>query len=135
MGDAHSAARRFSEGFVLASDQGYPPLACETTGGMAVSALLQGQLDEAQKYAHDAWDYLKEHGWMGISSPGTVYRDCAETFDALGEADNAREVIEVAHQELLKIAETISIPAWRSSYLVNVPDNRWLMEMWERQHP
>jgi len=31
------------------------------------------------------------------------------------------------------VADKINVPAWRQSFLENVPDNRAIMEMWERR--
>jgi hypothetical protein len=42
-------------------------------------------------------------------------------------------VVEAAHAKFLEAAQTISVPEARKSYLENVPDNRALMEMWEKQ--
>jgi class 3 adenylate cyclase/tetratricopeptide (TPR) repeat protein len=133
MGDAAGATRRFSEAHELALSQRLFPLACETAAGLAACAIQQGQLEEARKYAQEAWDYLKEHGIAGVERPDLVYRSCAETFDALGEAENARAVLESAHHALLEVADTINLPEWRQSFLENQPDHRAIMEMWERR--
>jgi hypothetical protein len=58
---------------------------------------------------------------------------CAETFDALGEAENAWAVLESGHQILIDIADTINLPEWRQSFLENQPDHKAIMEMWERR--
>ncbi len=42
-------------------------------------------------------------------------------------------ILESGHQALMDIAATINVPEWRKSYLENVPDNRAIMEMWERR--
>jgi hypothetical protein len=94
---------------------------------------MQAQLEEASKYIYESWDYLKEHGLTGMSRPGMTYRTCAEVFDALGEVENARVVIESAHQALMDVVEKINVPEWRQSFLENVPDHRAIMEMWERR--
>jgi class 3 adenylate cyclase/tetratricopeptide (TPR) repeat protein len=133
MGDAPGAARRINEAREIALSHGLPALACEATGGLAACAVLQGQLDEARKYVHESWDYLKEHGWLGISNPGTIYRLCAETFEALGEDENTQAVIESGFQALMEVADKINVPEWRQSFLENVPDHRALVEMWERR--
>lgn len=133
MGDAPGAARRFNEACELASSQELAYSACESAAGLAACALAQGQMDNTSKYAHAAWDYLKEHGIVGMERPGMVYRTCIEVFDALGEAENARAALELGHQALMEVADTINVPEWRQSFLENVPDNRALMEMWERR--
>ena len=133
MGDATGAARRFNEAHELALRQGLSYFACEVTAGLAACALMQAQLEEAGRYIHESWDYLKEHGIVSISRPGMVYRTCAEVFDALGETENLQAVLESAHQAFMDVADTINVPEWRQSFLENVPDNRALMEMWERR--
>ena len=133
MGDIPGASRRFSEAKQLALSHAMATAACEITAGQAACAVQQGQLDEAGKYTHEVWDFLKENGIVGLNRSGMAYRLLAETFDALGEAENARAVIESGHQALIEVLETIGIPEWRQSFLENVPDNRALMEMWERR--
>jgi class 3 adenylate cyclase/tetratricopeptide (TPR) repeat protein len=135
MGDAPGAARRFTEAREIALSHEVTALACQCAAGLAVCAVMQGQLDEARRDVREAWDYLKEHGWTGMGNPGAVYRTCAETLDALGETEDAQAVIEIAHQGLLDLADKINVPAWRRSFLENVPDNRAIMEMWERTRP
>jgi tetratricopeptide (TPR) repeat protein len=133
MGDTPGASRRFTEAREVALNQGITAQYIESTAGLAACAVLQGQLDEARKYVHEAWDHLQEQGWVGMGNPGTVYRVCAETFDALGEVENARAAIESGHQALMEVADKINAPAWRQSFLENVPDHRAIMEMWERR--
>jgi len=133
MGDAPASARRFIEAHALALSHELFPQSCESINGLAACAILQGQLDEARNYAQQAWDYLREHGWIGMGNPGKAYHICAETFDALGDTENAQAVIEAGHQALMEVADTKNIPSWRQSFLENVPDHRAIMEMWERR--
>jgi class 3 adenylate cyclase/predicted ATPase len=133
IGDAPGASRRFSEACEIALSHGSAALAYQSKACLSTCALMLGQLDEALKYVREVWDYLKEHGWIGMENPGNVYRSCAETYDALGEVENTQEVIESGHQALMEIAEKITVQEWRKSFLENVPDNRALMEMWERR--
>jgi tetratricopeptide (TPR) repeat protein len=133
MGDASSASRYLVEAQQLAQRMGHAAMGCEATIGLAACAVAQGQLDEARQYIHEAWVYLKEHSWFGMNNPGKDYRMCIETFDALGETENAGEVLEIAHQAMLDYVNKFDVPEWRRSFLENVPDNRAVMEMWERR--
>jgi class 3 adenylate cyclase/tetratricopeptide (TPR) repeat protein len=132
MGDATGAARRLIEARELALKHNMAALACEATTGLAASAVMQGQLDEARNYAGEAWNYLKEQGWLGMDIPIRAYRSLTETFDSLGEAEISQAVVESGHQALIEVAATINVPEWRQSLLENVPDHRTIMEMWER---
>jgi len=132
MNDALVASRRFIEAQELAQKHGLVALDCEATASLAACAIMQGQLDAARKYIRAAWNYLKEHGWIGMGNPGKVYLMCAETFDALGDEENYKQVLESSHQALMKVANMKNMPGWGQSFLENVPEHRTLIEMWER---
>ncbi len=133
MGDAPSAARYIREALQTARGIEGKGQACEATIGLAACAVARGELDEARTHMHEAWDYLKEHGWFGMNNPGKDYRMCIDTFDALGETEKMEEVLEVAHLALMDYAGKINEPEWRKSFLENMPDNRAVIEMWERR--
>ena len=134
MGDAPGAFRRLKDAHDLALSHQLAATVSESNAGLAACAVMQGQLDEAWKYVHAAWDYLKEHGWIGMGSPGKVYRTCAEVFDALGDVENLQQTIEIGYLEVMKVADLRNnMPDWRRSFLENVPDHRAIVEMWERR--
>lgn len=133
MGDLAGAARRFTEARELALTQGLAARVAEATCLLGACALLEGNLEQARLQVKEGWDYLREGGWAGMSNPGMVYLSCAEVFDGLGEEQDLRSVLEVAHQELLNVAGKINVPAWRQSFMENVPEHRSLMQMWERK--
>ncbi len=132
MDDAPGAARRFNEGLEFVSKFELFPMVKTFEAGLAFCALAQGQLDEAQYLVHRAWDHLREHGWSGMRDPIFVYRGCADTFDALGDQENYRAVVEIAHQEIMKVADTMGSRERRQAFLENHPERRALIEMWER---
>ncbi len=94
---------------------------------------MQGQLEEARGYINGAWDYIAQHGLLGMSGLGRVILSCAETYDALGDTEKLGAVIEKGHTELMKAAGDIGVPEFRQSFLENVPGNRAITEMWERR--
>jgi class 3 adenylate cyclase/tetratricopeptide (TPR) repeat protein len=135
-GDIYSASRRFQEGKETALGRGLDHLVYELTAGLAACSVMEGNLEEAHQYVSEVWDYLKEHGATGMANVIKVYRVCAEVFEALDEKEALREVIEAGHKELMELAAHIQAPEWRQSFLENVPDNRAIVEMWERsQNP
>ena len=135
MGDAAGSMRRFSEAADLASKQALEAQTQEAMLGVAACAIAQGFPDEARRHATGAWGYLQEHGSTGMSGSGWPYLTCAETFDALDDKKNMNAVLEAGHRQLMEMADTIRVPAWRKSFLEDVPENRALMEMWERRKP
>ncbi len=133
MGDAAGASRRLAEARQMALSHGMSAKVCESTIGLAACAVFQGQLDQARDNIHEAWDYFKEHGWLEIGNGSRAYRMCAEVFDALGQEENLQEVLEIGYREFMDVAEKINVPAWRQSFLENVPDIRTFMDLWERR--
>ncbi len=131
-GDAAGAARRFAEAKEIFMSLGALPAACEVSAGLARCALAQGQLDEARHHSTEVWNYLQEHGGVGMDTPVQVYQTCAEIFDALGDADTSRRAIETGYRELMQLAQKISPPEWRKSFLENNRFNCAMVEMWER---
>lgn len=101
--------------------------------GLAACALMQGQLEEARKYAEQAWEYLKVYSLEGLENPAVDYRACAEVFDALGEPEMVQVILESGYKALIEAADKITVPEWRQSFLENEPENRALIEIWERR--
>jgi tetratricopeptide (TPR) repeat protein len=134
MGDAQGAARRFKDALDLTVRRGQTglPLECESKIYLAASKVLQGELDEAECLILPAWDYLRDHGFPGMGNPSAVYRTCVETFDALGDTEHYLAALETSCKVILDVADKLTIPEWRQAFLEAVPDNRALLEMWER---
>jgi class 3 adenylate cyclase/tetratricopeptide (TPR) repeat protein len=135
MQDASGARIRFTEALDIAENQGLADLACEARVGLASSAVLLGNLDEAGQYINAAWSYIKEYSWLGMDNPLRMYHKCAETFDALGDAENLQSVLDAGYQAMMEVADMINNPEWRHSFLQNNPNCRSFLELWERmQH-
>lgn len=132
MGDVTGAADLFGQAHQQAREKDMEGLICETSAGLAACLLMQGKLYEASNYAHGAWNYIKDHCWVGMTNPVKVSLICLEVFDALAEEGNIRAVLENGHKSLMEVANTINIPEWRQSFLKAVPENRALLEKWER---
>lgn len=133
LGDPSGAARQFEEGYRIAVETGLLTLAGEASAGLSACALAEGRYEDARMHAAEAWNYLKEHGFAAMEHPITAYRACHDVFEALGETENARFVLEAGYHALMEKADLINIPEWRQSFLENVPENRAFLEMWERR--
>lgn len=106
----------------------------EAVAGLARCALAQGRLEEARQLALETWEYLNRHGPLNMEHPMRPYGLCAEVFDALGEGEVSRAVVEAGYRMLLTNADKIGNPEWRESFLQNDPFNRKVVERWERGH-
>ncbi|MEW5957004.1 MAG: AAA family ATPase [Chloroflexota bacterium] len=97
--------------------------------------LALGRREEAQQLATEVWAFLRERSAEGIELLSLVYLYLANVFNGVETFESAGlagEVIEAGYRELMRIAHKISDPQWRQSFLENVPENRSLVERWER---
>ena len=94
--------------------------------------LVRDRLDEAREYTNSVWELLTTHGPGAMEFPTWAYWTCADLFDALGDTERSRAAVTAGHRALIQYADKISNPEWRRSYLENVPENRAMVEMWER---
>jgi tetratricopeptide (TPR) repeat protein len=118
MGDSPGAARRFREAYDLAVRRGQTglPLECESRIYLAASKVMQGELDEAKSLILPAWDYLREHGFPGMGNPSAMYRNCVETFDALGDTEHYLAALKTSCKVILEVANKLTIPEWRHAF-------------------
>jgi predicted ATPase/class 3 adenylate cyclase len=102
----------------------------DAAAGLVRCLLALDRTDEARKEAEALWTFLSENGPGGMEFPILAYQTCADLFAAVDDVDRARVAIEKGYRELLDRAEKISDPAWRFSFLENVPEHRTITERW-----
>ncbi|MGB8644545.1 MAG: adenylate/guanylate cyclase domain-containing protein, partial [Anaerolineae bacterium] len=142
-GEFQEAALGYVEVYAEYSRIGDSDAVAEAASGLARCAIALGQWDEARRWATKVADYLvaPEQQERAVSTRACV--TVADVFDALQSTvtgvvedvrhgDRVRQVIEVGYRRLMMQAARISDPEWRQSYLENVPENRAIVERWER---
>lgn len=133
LGDLGEAMRFFDEAKLALEELGLHGLARDCIAGMARCALAQDSLEEAMQHASELWSQLEEHGASGMELPIRAYVTCAEVFEALGEGDQCRKVVEAGYSELMARADKIGDVEWCKRYLENVPEHRAIREMRDRR--
>ena len=83
----------------------------------------ENALEAAERYAAPLWDYLQQQARAGMKFPLLGYETGAEIFSASGQASLAWRVVKAGYRELMERADRISLPEWRLSFLVNVPEH------------
>jgi len=105
----------------------------DVPGALATKAALklqQGKLDEALASAEEGMSRqaaMKLHGHFFRGSFLRVVH--AESLEANGRHDEARAALVTARDRLFAIAAAITDPAYRTSFLENVPENRRVFEL------
>lgn len=111
----------------------------ETDALLAKCALEQHRPGEARALAGQVWDHVQKHGSIAMDEALPTYLTLAEVFEGFAtqtmmaeDEASARAILEAANQLVTARAAAISDPAWRQSFLENVPSNRALIERWQR---
>lgn len=131
-GDPAAALRRYGEAHDIFKRSGQAARAQEALVGAAHCELAQGKLEPARQHAAEVWEYMGAHGGAGMAFPIRAYGVCADLFDALGDAETTRAIVEAGYRELMTMADKISVPEWRKAFLENDPFNRGMVELSER---
>jgi tetratricopeptide (TPR) repeat protein len=133
MGDAGGAARRFEAARQEMAAAGLQYRELAVSARLACARVRLGQAEEAGRLALSVWQALEPRLRAGqYAFPEEVCTDLAEVFDATDEPGLARAALEAGHAWVMVSTERISNPAWRRSYLENVPPVRKLVEMMQR---
>lgn len=130
-GELVQAEQQFSAALAQFSSIGVRGFMMDCTAGLARCALAQNKLDEAHQNAARLWEHIQAHGTAGIEQPSLVYQTCANVSGALGDVQSARLAVEQGYRELVARADKITNTEWRESFLVNVPEHRAMVEMWQ----
>jgi tRNA A-37 threonylcarbamoyl transferase component Bud32 len=118
-GDLEAADRELALALAMATPLEQPAM----LGTLAALRLAQGRADEALAVAEDAIARCAAMGGCGLFRGAVVRLVHAEALDATGARDAARRAIAEARARLLAIADKIGDPAYRRSFLEDVPEN------------
>jgi len=104
--------------------------AYDAKAGIARCQLALNNLEAAQQYASQLWDYLQQ-GRIVMEFPILGFETCANVFSATGQASLARRIIEAGYSELMTRAQRISLPDWRQSFLESMPEHQRIQARWQ----
>jgi len=119
MGDLEGADRELQTALGMVVPLEHPGV----LGTFAVLRLAQGRAEEALAAAEDAMSRCTRMGGCGVFRGAFIRLAHAEALHATGALDAAKHTIAEARGRLLTIADRIDAPAYRKSFLDNVPEN------------
>ncbi len=119
MGDLDGADREVQAALAMAVPLEQPGILAT----LSVLRLAQGRAGEALAAAGDAASRCIAMGGCGMFRDAFVRLAHAEALHAAGERDAARRALTDARTQLLAVADKIPDPAYRHSFLENVPEN------------
>jgi predicted ATPase/predicted Ser/Thr protein kinase len=132
VGDHTKAKADFEKGYEAFLEMDFKANAYDALAGIARCSLNLGQLDEAKQCVETLWSYLNKNGSSGMELPILSYLTCADTFREVGDTENYATAIHEGYEVLMEMADKISDPEMRRSFLENVPEHRTMVEMWGR---
>jgi tetratricopeptide (TPR) repeat protein len=133
-GDKVGAREHFLAARRMLLEIGVSGYAHDALAGLARCLLSLGHLEEAGQHASTVWDYLAQHGPGGMEFPILAYQTCADVYEAQGDSESAHAAVEMGYRRLMARADRISEPAWRRSFLDDVPEHRRIVQKWKKAH-
>jgi hypothetical protein len=119
MGDLEGAERELPAALRMAVPLEHPGV----LGTFSALRLAQGRAEEALAAAEEAMSRCTTMGGCGMFRGAFVRLVHAEALHATGAHDAARHAIAEARAHLFTIADRIADPAYKASFLENVPEN------------
>jgi tetratricopeptide (TPR) repeat protein len=102
----------FRQALVLREELDLPQYVVEDQAGLASLALVRGEPTAAQEALTPVLAYLAENPTLdGVDHPCRVILVCGQVLLAVGELDQAREILGAAHTRLVALAEKLPTPA------------------------
>jgi len=130
-GDLDAAQVAHQSALAIRQEQKQPSTTMENLAGLARLALDKGELDQALAFVEQVMATLHEHGLANIEAPFLIYQTCIRVLQACGQTDRALETLRKAHQALAEWADRIGDPDLRQSFLERVPENQYILAMWQ----
>jgi tetratricopeptide (TPR) repeat protein len=132
VGEYTKAKADFERGYDGFLEMDFKANAFDSLAGSTRCSMKLGQLDVAKQCAEELWGYLKENGSNGMELPMLSYLTCAEVFREVEDIEKLDAATHEGHEVLMEMAEKISDPDMRRSFLENVPEHRTMVELWEQ---
>ena len=109
------------EALTLRREIGQDACAIDNLAGLANVALQQAHLPEASKIINEALAWIDKNGHEGIEYPLRVYLVGFHIFAEIGNAEQAVQMLQTAHDLLTEQSDKIRDAQTQTAFLENVP--------------
>jgi tetratricopeptide (TPR) repeat protein len=127
LSQAEEAFIRSRDGWLTLERQA---LAMEAVAGLAGTKWKRDELTEALSLVEEVLDSLAQGPLEGVDEPIRIFLTCYRVLRRC-EDGRADDLLEQAHTQVMTIADKISDPTIRATFLERVPANRELIQLWE----
>jgi len=103
----------------------------DAQAGVARCCIAAGDYGQARQHLTELWEFCQQQGASGLEFPVLAYQTCENGFVFLGDHAAAATAVENGYQEVMARASRIDDPAWKESFLNNVPEHRAIIQMWQ----
>lgn len=133
-GTRGAALKAYQEALELRYELDQPSLATEPAAGLARIFLLDGDPPSAKRHVDTILAQLDEDGTLeGTDQPLRVYLSCYYVLSNMNDPQ-AKGILNTAHDMLRTRANGITDPSGRKVFLENIPYNREILSLWEKNH-
>ncbi len=123
----------FERGYEGFLEMDFKASAFDSLAGIVRCSMKLGRLEEATQSNEKLWSYLRENGSGGMELPVLSYLTCVDAFREIGDSENCAAATRAGYEVLMGMADKISDPDMRRSFLENVPEHCTMVEMWDRR--
>jgi hypothetical protein len=127
-GDLTEAASHYGTAQSAFEALGMTALVIEAQAGVARLALLQEDLDQAQRIVTQISSFLDKEGPQGFELPMLVYLTCAKIYEALKDSSQLNQTLVKSREVIQARLEGIKESSWRKLFVEAIPEHRALME-------
>jgi predicted ATPase len=127
-GECDEALSLFERARTLFTGFDMPGYEVDAASGMARCYLARENNEAAFRLANQVWEYLEISGTRGIEFPALAYLTSFRVFESQDKSNLSKEVLIGGYNDLMRSAERIGDPAWRQSFLENIPEHQAIIE-------
>ena len=126
-GDLTEAASHYGTAKSAFEALGMTALVMEAQAGVARVALLQENLDQAQRIVRQISSFLNKEGPQGFELPMLVYLTCAKIYEALKDSSQLSKTLVKSREVIETRLEGIKESSWRKLFIEAIPEHRALL--------
>lgn len=127
-GQTSRAAENYRQAAEIRAEINQRALRYDSLGGLALAYLELGNRQSARNIISEFLPAMQEKFLQGCNEPFKIYWICYRVLKACGEESTAQLVLQIARQELQRLAQNIVDEESRFSFLHNIPSYQAILQ-------
>ncbi|MFZ5878302.1 MAG: ATP-binding protein [Chloroflexota bacterium] len=132
--DPVEALRQYTRALEIRRQIGQHALMVDTLAGLARARLQLGQIRQAKQHVAQALDWVEGHGTFAVGDISLVYLAAYDVFCAAKERRQARQVLQLAYENLMSRIQTMPDETSRRKFVDSVPQHGRILALHRDLH-